>query len=58
MREKENEIIALEYVKNIHGEKFNYELVIGSLVDLTKLKNNQKVCGSKIKGHHILITEK
>jgi len=48
---------ALSDAKKIHGNKYNYELKKGTSVDLTKLKHNQKVCASGVKGHHILMTE-
>ncbi len=47
----------LDHAKSIHGEGYTYEHRKGTAVDLSKLKNNQKVCASKIKGHHILLTE-
>mgnify|MGYP006389168513 CR=1 FL=1 len=47
----------MEHIRSIHGFGFSYTLKKGTSVDLTKLNNNQKVCASKIKGHHWLLTE-
>lgn len=49
---------AIRLVKEIHGDNFTYEVRKGTSVDLTKLKANQRVCASGLKGHHVLLTEK
>ena len=49
---------AIETAKKIHGDKFTYKVRKGVSVDLTKLKSNQRVCATDLKGHHILLTEK
>lgn len=49
---------AIAYAKKIHGNKFNYEVRKGSVVNLTKLKEGQRVCACSLKGYHILLTEK
>jgi hypothetical protein len=48
---------ALIDVKKMHGDKYTYEFKKGTSVDLTKLKDGQRVCASGVKGHHILMTE-
>jgi hypothetical protein len=54
--QKEKEI-AIKKVKEIHGNKFTYEVKKGISVDLRKLENGQRVCACDVKGHHILMTE-
>lgn len=49
---------AIAYAKKIHGNKFNYEVRKGSVVNLSKLKEGQRVCACSLKGYHILLTEK
>lgn len=48
----------LEQAKEIHGDKFTYQHAKGTSIDLRKLAPNQRVCASKIKGHHIIMTER
>lgn len=50
--------LAIEHAKSIHGDSFKYEVKKGTSVDLFKLKEHQRVCASKIKGTHILMTKK
>lgn len=49
---------AIARAKKIHGNKFNYEVRKGSVVNLTKLKAGKRVCACSLKGYHILLTEK
>ncbi len=47
----------LEHAKSIHGNGYTYQHAKGTSPDLRELKRNQRVCASKIKGHHIIMTE-
>lgn len=40
----------------IHGDMYEYKLKKGTRIDLGKLKDNQRVCASQIKGYHTLLT--
>ena len=48
----------LENARQIHGDNYTYELKKGIRIDLKFLHENERVCASSIKGHHILMTEK
>ncbi len=47
----------IKLAKAIHGDKYEYVVRIGTQIDLRTLNNKQRVCASRIKGHHILMTE-
>ena len=49
---------ALTHAESIHGNTFNYELAKGTRPNVTKLNKGQRVCASKVKGFHILMTPK
>jgi len=46
----------LEEVKKIYGDGYTYEHKKGTQPNLMKLNLDQRVCASKIKGYHILMT--
>lgn len=48
---------AIRLAREKFGNNFNYEVKRGVSVDLTKLKEGQKVCSCDVKGHHLLMTE-
>ena len=55
--EKEKEMVLIE-VKERYGDKFNYEVMEGEVVDLSELDDNQSIVGCPIDGHYILMTER
>jgi hypothetical protein len=62
-KQMEKEILEArkrEAIKKAHekfGNNFNYEVKRGVSIDVTKLKDGQKVCRCDVKGHYILMTE-
>ena len=54
---KNNCVVCCSTCNYIKGDKFTYELRTGTSVDLRTLYQNQLICASGIKGHHILMTE-
>ncbi len=55
--EKQKEI-ALEVIREMKGDGFNYELIKAKRFDLRTLNDNQRVCASGLDDYIVLMTEK